>query len=77
MKPPEWFLEAADWVPKKAYLALYGETDDTVRKRIASGVWKAGVQYSRPEGAGIWISIKGVNAWASTHVERASGPGAA
>lgn len=77
MKPPEWFKDTADWIPKKLYLELYKETDAAVHKRIVSKVWKAGVQYARPEGAGLWISIKGVNAWASAHVERASGPGSA
>lgn len=70
MKIPEWLQNAVDWVPKRVYLELFGETEEAVRKRIHIGAWKAGEQYSRPEGAGMWISIKGVNAWAAKHTEK-------
>jgi hypothetical protein len=55
-----------DWVPKRLYLKLYGETEDVVNKRCGpAGAWKRGVQFNRPPGGGLWISLKGVNAWAS------------
>lgn len=64
---PDDVAKLVDWLPKKRYLQLTGETDAAVSKRIAQKVWKAREQYSRPEGGGIWISLKGVNAWAAQH----------
>ena len=64
---PDDVAKLVDWLPKKRYLELTKESDAAVSKRIAQGFWKAGEQYSRPEGGGIWISLKGVNAWAAQH----------
>lgn len=57
-----------DWVPLKRYLELYGESKAAVLKRIAGKHWRSSEQYSRPSGGGLWVSIKGVNAWAKVHV---------
>ena len=75
-KVVEQLRELLDWLPKHRYLELYDETDEAITKRMRSGVWKAGEQYSRPDGGGIWISVKGVNAWAAKHTPK-SGPGKA
>jgi hypothetical protein len=63
----EEIVRELDWIPLKRYLAIFEESKAAVAKRIAAGYWKAGKQYSRPEGAGLWISLKGVNAWAARH----------
>lgn len=70
---PDDIAKLADWIPKKRYLDLYKESDEAIKKRIQKGFWKAGKQYSRPAGGGLWISIKGVNAWAAAHTPEASG----
>jgi hypothetical protein len=62
---PEDVAKLVDWIPRKRYLELYGETNGAVLNRIARKQWVEGVQYSKPPGGGMWISIKGVNAWAS------------
>jgi hypothetical protein len=67
---PDDVAKLVDWIPLKRYLELYKETEDTVLKRIQRGHWQAGIHYSRPEGGGRWISIKAINEWAKTHVER-------
>lgn len=67
MSIPDEVAKLVDWIPKKRYLELYGETNATVLKRIARGHWVAGVHYSRPEGANQWFSIKAINEWAKTH----------
>ncbi len=62
--------ETLDWIPKKAYMDLYGETADVINKRCRpGGGWKRGVHFNKPEGGGIWISIKAVNAWAATQAK--------
>ena len=65
---PDHVAKLMDWIPKKRYLQLYGETEAAVLKRISSKAWVEGVQWARPVGAGLWISIKGVNFWAQKHV---------
>ena len=64
---PQSVKDQTDWIPLKRYMEWYGETKDAIVKRIKTGVWAAGVQWSRPEGAGIWVSQKGVNEWAARH----------
>jgi hypothetical protein len=54
-----------DWIPLKRYLELYDETPDAVKARVKKKLWARGVHYNVPEGAGTWISIKAVNAWAA------------
>lgn len=72
----EDIVRELDWIPKKRYLELYKETEATVLKRIANKHWKPGEQYSRPAGGGLWLSIKGINAWAGQHKpERQAGAG--
>ena len=68
---PDDVAKLLDWLPKKRYLELYGETAATIDNRIARKIWTLGVEYTRPPGAGVWISIKAVNAWASSMVEEA------
>lgn len=68
---PTSVLDRLDWIPLRRYLEFFGENKETVRKRITSGKWQAGVVWSRPEGAGIWVSLKGLSAWAAVH--KASG----
>lgn len=67
MPTDEELARQLDWIPKKRYLELFKETEAAVLKRIASKHWKPGEQYSRPEGGGLWISLKGVSAWAAKH----------
>ena len=68
MTIPDDVAKLVDWIPLKRYLDLYDETKAAVENRIARKIWKLGVEYNRPAGAGTWISIKAVNAWASTTV---------
>lgn len=75
MPIPDEVAKLTDWLPLKRYLDLYGETDAAVRGRIVAGAWQAGVHYSRPKGAGIWVSIKAVNEWAAAHVPERVGFG--
>lgn len=62
---PDDVAKLVDWIPRRRYRQLYGETDAVINNRIAREQWTLGVEYSRPEGGGTWISIKGVNAWAA------------
>lgn len=64
-------LARVDWIPLKRYLELYHDTKAAVRKRITIKAWKEGRQWSKPEGADIWISLNGVNAWAAGNVQEA------
>lgn len=64
---PQQVLDLIDWVPKKRYMEMYGETADTISKRCQpKGSWKRGVHYNKPPGGGLWISLKAVNEWAKT-----------
>jgi len=69
---PEDVAKLVDWIPKRRYLELYGDTNAAVLNRIARGQWVLGRQYGKPAGGGTWISIKGVNEWAA----RGQTPGA-
>lgn len=73
MPTDEELARQLDWIPKKRYLELFKETEAAVLKRIANKHWKAGEQYSRPAGGGLWISLKGVSAWAAQHAPEKSG----
>lgn len=54
-----------DWIPKRKYLELTGETDDAVKKRMREdGAWQRGVHWNKPDGGGVWISLRAVNRWA-------------
>jgi hypothetical protein len=64
MTEQDALIKKRDWIPLKRYVKLYEDSEAAVRKRIATGDWKKGEQWSVPEGAGVWISIAGVNAWA-------------
>lgn len=68
---PEDVLKLVDWVPKKRYMELYGETTDTISKRCQpGGPWKRGVHYNKPPGGGLWLSIKAINEWAASQPAR-------
>jgi hypothetical protein len=72
---PDDVAKLVDWVPRKRYLELYGETEAAVENRIARGHWQLGVHYSRPKGGGTWVSLKAVNEWAcqpAVETEKAS-----
>lgn len=62
---PDDVAKLVDWIPRRRYMQLYGETEAVINNRIARKQWVLGVHYNRPEGGGTWISIKAVNAWAS------------
>lgn len=62
---PEDVAKLVDWLPKKRYMELYGETAAAIDNRISRKYWTLGVEYTRPPGAGVWISIRAVNAWAA------------
>jgi hypothetical protein len=61
---PDDVAKLVDFVPKKRYLELYGESAAAVDNRVARKHWVLGVHYTRPPGGGMWISLKAVNAWA-------------
>jgi hypothetical protein len=61
-----------DWVPFKRYIELFKETEDAVRHRMKSGAWEKGVHYNVPKGAGVWISLRAINAWAAGQAAQAT-----
>lgn len=63
---PDHIAKLVDWIPRRRYLELYGETGAAVTMRIAKNHWRQGVEYNVPKGGGLWISIKAVNDWAKT-----------
>jgi hypothetical protein len=55
-----------EWVPMNRYCDLYGETPDTVDKRLRSGYWLRDVHVRHPEGSKqLWINLEAVHAWAA------------
>lgn len=63
---PDDVAKLVDWLPKRRYMQLYGETAAVVANRIQRKIWVEGVHFSRPPGGGVWISLKAVNEWASS-----------
>ena len=65
MTIPDDVAKLTDWIPKKRYIQLYGESEEVIKKRIANGHWRKGVHYDLPEGSRMWISLRAVNEWAN------------
>lgn len=50
-------------LPLKRYCQLTGESSNTVYQRIHKGIWQAGQQFVKIEGAGVWVLLDGVGKW--------------
>ena len=62
---PDDVAKLVDWIPKRRYIQLVGESDEVIKKRIAAGYWQKGVHYDLPGGSRMWISLRAVNEWAN------------
>lgn len=59
--------EGTVWVPQPIYCAAFGETVDTINRRIANGHWQKGKHYNKPNGSKVrWINLEEVQKWAAT-----------
>lgn len=65
MNIPDDVAKLVDWIPKRRYIQLYGESEEVIKKRIAAGYWQKGVHFDFPDGSRMWISLRAVNAWAN------------
>jgi hypothetical protein len=71
MSADDKIAEAIDWIPLKRYLELYKETEGAVKQRCLSGAWKKGTHWNVPPGAGKWLSLRAINAWAASQAAQA------
>lgn len=60
---PDHIAKMVDFIPVRKYQELFGESKFAIDNRIRRGHWRKGLEYEVPKGGGLWISIKGVNAW--------------
>jgi len=61
---PNEAVERLGGLPLKRYCEISGENANTIYQRIHKGLWLEGEQYVKPFGAGVWVLLDGVRAWA-------------
>lgn len=57
-------VERLGGLPLKRYCELTGESANTVYQRVHKKIWREGIEYAKPQGAGVWVLLDGVRAWA-------------
>jgi len=53
------------WVTMAEWCRLSGDSPDAVYTRRARGIWRDGVECSKPKGGGLWVNLIAAAAWAS------------